>query len=227
MATSNTTAFDLDFTEIAAEAWERAGREMRSGNDLATARRSLNLLLIEWQNKGINLWTVDEGTIPLVAGTHEYTLPNDTIDLLEHAVRTGTGTSQTDIGITRVSVSTYSSIPNKLSVGRPVQIWLRREPTAPVAVVWPVPDNGNYTLAYWRMRRMQDVGNGVETQDITFRFLPALVAGLAYHIAVKSPDFIKRVEMLKDMYTEQFNMAASEDREKATWELKPRLSMYR
>lgn len=227
MPTSGTTTFDLDFAEIAEEAWERAGREIRSGQDLRTARRSLNLMLIEWQNKGINLWTVEEGTVPLVSGTAEYTLPADTIDLLEHVVRTGSGSTQTDIAINRISVSTYSSIPNKAIQGRPVQIYLQREVAAPKAVVWPVPNDNSYTLVYWRMRRMEDAGNGVETQDIVFRFMPALVSGLAYHIAMKVPDLMPRVQMLKQIYDEQFRMAAEEDREKATWTLRPHLSAYR
>jgi hypothetical protein len=222
MATSGTTSFDMDFTEIAEEAWERAGREMKSGYDLRTARRSMNLMLIEWQNKGINLWTVEEGTLPLVQGTATYTLPTDTIDLLEHVIRTGTGTSQNDLSINRISVSTYSSIPNKLTVGRPLQIWFNRLVAAPEITIWPVPDSGNYTLQYWRMRRMEDAGAGVETSDMTFRFLPCLVAGLAYHISMKVPELVSRVQMLKGVYDEQFYMAASEDREKATLTLVPR-----
>jgi len=222
MATSGTTAFDMDFTEIAEEAFERAGREMRSGYDLRTARRSMNLMLIEWQNKGINMWTIDEGTVALVASTATYTLPADTIDLLEHVIRTGSGSTQQDININRISVSTYSTIPNKLVEGRPIQLWVNRLLAAPQVTVWPVPDNGTYTLQYWRMRRMEDAGQGVETADMTFRFYPALVAGLAYHIAMKIPDLVSRVGMLKEIYDEQFRMAASEDREKASWSLVPR-----
>jgi len=222
MATSGTTAFDMDFTEIAEEAWERAGREMKSGYDLRTARRSMNLMLIEWQNKGINLWTIDEGTLPLVASTATYSLPADTIDLLEHVIRTGTGADQTDINITRLSVSAYSSIPNKLAEGRPIQLWLNRLGAAPEVTVWPVPDSGDYTLQYWRMRRMEDAGAGVQTADMTFRFYPCLVAGLAYHIAMKAPELASRIDMLKSVYDEQFYMAASEDREKSTLKLIPR-----
>ena len=222
MATSGTTSFNLDFTEIAEEAWERAGRAMRSGYDLSTARRSMNLMLIEWQNKGLNMWTIDEGTMPLVQGTATYVLPADTIDLLEHVIRTGTGSSQTDININRISVSTYSNIPNKLSQARPLQLWVNRLLDAPEVTVWPVPNDGTYTLQYWRMRRMEDAGSGVETADMTFRFYPCLVAGLAYHIAMKVPELISRVGMLKEIYDDQFYMAASEDREKATFTLVPR-----
>lgn len=222
MARSGTTAFDLDFVEIAEEAWERAGREMRSGNDLRTARRSMNLMTIEWQNRGINMWTIEEGTQALSSGTASYTLGTDVIDLLEYTIRTGSGTSQSDLPMSRISVSTYSSIPNKLTTGRPIQIHIQRDYDAPTVVVWPVPDSDSYTLAYWYMRRIQDAGNGVETQDMPFRFLPVVTAGLAYHIAMKVPDLMPRVSMLKQVYDEQFAMAASEDREKATWRLVPR-----
>jgi hypothetical protein len=223
MATSGTTSFDLDFTEIAEEAWERAGREMRSGYDLATARRSMNLMTIEWQNRGINMWTIDSGTVSLVSGTSQYDLPADTIDLLDHAIRTNAGntSTQSDLTISRIGVSTYASIPNKLSTGRPIQVWVERLAT-PRINVWPVPD-ASYTFVYWRMRRIQDAGNGVETADMSFRFLPALVAGLAYHIAMKVPDLISRIEMLKAAYEEQYTLAAGEDREKTSEHFVPRV----
>jgi hypothetical protein len=177
MTTSGTTAFNMDFTEIAEEAWERAGREMRSGYDLRTARRSMNLMTIEWQNRGINMWTIDEGTIDLVAGTSEYTLPADTIDLMEHQIRTGAGnqSTQSDLTISRISVSTYAAIPNKLSQGRPIQLYIERLRDAPKVNLWPVPDNDSYVLYYWRMRRIEDAGSGVQTSDMNFRFLPVLV----------------------------------------------------
>jgi hypothetical protein len=221
MATSGTATFNMDFTEIAEEAFERAGREMRTGYDLRTARRSMNLLTIEWQNRGINMWTVEEGTINLVAGTASYALPADTIDLLEHVVRTGDGniTTQSDLNITRISVSTYASIPNKLTQGRPIQLYIDRGQT-----VWPVPDGTTtYILKYWRMRRIEDAGTGVNTADVNFRFLPCLVAGLAYYIAMKEPDLEQRLPMLKAAYDEQFDLAAQEDREKATLSLVPRI----
>jgi len=223
MATSGTTSFDLDFTEIAEEAWERAGREMRSGYDLATARRSMNLMTIEWQNRGINMWTIDSGTVSLVSGTSQYDLPADTIDLLDHAIRTNAGntSTQSDLTISRIGVSTYASIPNKLSTGRPIQVWVERLAT-PRINLWPVPDT-SYTFVYWRMRRVEDAGNGVETADMSFRFLPALVAGLAYHIAMKVPDLISRIEMLKAAYEEQYTLAAGEDREKTSEHFVPRV----
>jgi hypothetical protein len=225
MTTSGTTAFNMDFTEIAEEAWERAGREMRSGYDLRTARRSMNLMTIEWQNRGINMWTIDSGTINLVSGTSQYTLPADTIDLLEHQIRTNSGNSstQSDLTISRISVSTYASIPNKLTQGRPIQLYIERLRDAPKVNVWPVPDNNDYVLYYWRMRRIQDAGAGAETADMNFRFLPCLVAGLAYHIAMKVPELVERIPMLKSVYEEEFQLAAGEDREKTAARFVPRI----
>ena len=225
MATSGTTAFNMDFTEIAEEAWERAGREMRSGYDLKTARRSMNLLTIEWQNRGINMWTIDSGTVDLVQGTGQYTLPADTIDLLEHQIRTNSGNAatQSDLTLSRISVSTYANIPNKLTQGRPIQIYIERLRDAPKVNVWPVPDNDNYTLYYWRMRRIEDAGSGVQTSDMNFRFFPVLVAGLAYYIAMKVPELVDRIGMLKSIYDEQFQLAAGEDREKASVRFVPRM----
>ena len=227
MATSGTTAFDMDFTEIAEEAWERAGREMRSGYDLRTARRSMNLLTIEWQNRGINLWTIDEGTVTLVKGTSQYDLPADTIDLLEQVIRTDSGDqyTQQDLTINRISVSTYASIPNKLTEGRPIQVYIERLVANPKINVWPVPDkNSEYVFKYYRMRRIQDAGSGVETADVNFRFLPCLVAGLAYYIAMKDPDLAPRIPLLKEVYEEQFQLAAEEDRVKAPAKFVPRIS---
>jgi hypothetical protein len=301
MTTTGTTLFNMDFTEIAEEAWERAGREMRSGYDLRTARRSMNLMTIEWQSKGINMWTMEQGIINLTPGLATYALPTDTIDLLEHVIRTGSNTASTqaDLTITRISVSTYATIPNKLSQARPIQVWIQRlsgetNPTAsvldgaltstattitlntvvglagagfirlgtediyytyvtgntlggvfrgqnnttaaaqadgtavfvpqlPAVTVWPTPDNSTpYQFVYWRLRRVQDAGAGVSTADMNFRFLPCLVAGLAYHIAVKVPELMPRIEMLKQMYNETFEIAAGEDREKAAVRFVPR-----
>ena len=226
MTTSGTASFDMDFTEIAEEAWERAGREMRSGYDLRTARRSMNLLTIEWQNRGINLWTIDEGSVNLTAGTSEYDWPADTIDLLEQVIRTGQGnqSTQSDLSITRISVSTYASIPNKLSRGRPIQVWIERLRDNPKINVWPVPDSDNYVFRYWRMRRIQDAGSGIQTADMNFRFLPCLVAGLAYNIALKEPTLVERVGLLKQVYEEQFQLAAGEDREKTPARFVPRVA---
>jgi len=301
MTTTGTTLFNMDFTEIAEEAWERAGREMRSGYDLRTARRSMNLMTIEWQSKGINMWTMEQGFINLTPGLATYALPTDTIDLLEQVIRTGqnTASTQADLTITRISVSTYATIPNKLQQARPIQVWIQRlsgevNPTAavvstavastdttitlnsvvglagsgfirldtediyytyingnvlsgvfrgqnnttaaahnvgtpvfvpqlPAVTVWPTPDNSTpYQFVYWRLRRVQDAGGGIETADMNFRFLPALVSGLAYHIAVKTPELMPRIEMLKQMYMETFDIAAGEDREKAAVRFVPR-----
>lgn len=224
MTTSGTTAFNLDFAEIAEEAWERAGREMRSGYDLRTARRSMNLLTIEWQNRGLNMWTFEQGTQLLTPGTATYPLPADTIDLLDHVIRTGSGATQADLAISRISVSTYATIPNKNNTGRPIQLYVQRLRDAPQVTVWPVPDTTQpYTLVYWRMRRIQDAGDGVQTPDVQFRFLPCLVAGLAYYIAMKDPTLMDRVPMLKAAYDEQFDLAAGEDREKASIRFVPRM----
>ena len=301
MTTTGTTAFNMEFTELAEEAWERAGREMRSGYDLRTARRSMNLMTIEWQNRGINMWTMEQGIINLTPGLATYALPTDTIDLLEHVIRTGQNTSSTqaDLTITRISVSTYATIPNKLSQARPIQVWIQRlsgqtnpttavldgaitstattitlntvvglagagfirlnsediyytyisgntlggvyrgqnnttaasqadgtavfVPQLPAVTVWPTPDNSTtYQFVYWRLRRVQDAGAGVETSDMNFRFLPCLVAGLAYHIAIKTPDLMPRIQMLKQIYDETFDIAAGEDREKAAVRFVPR-----
>ena len=301
MTTTGSTLFNMDFTEIAEEAWERAGREMRSGYDLKTARRSMNLMTIEWQSKGINMWTMEQGFINLTPGLATYALPTDTIDLLEQVIRTGSNTASTqaDLTITRISVSTYATIPNKLQQARPIQVWVQRlsgevNPTAavlsaaitssdttitlstvvglagsgfirigtediyytyisgntlggvfrgqnnstaaahadgdaifvpqlPAVTVWPTPDNSTpYQFVYWRLRRVQDAGAGVETADMNFRFLPCLVAGLAYHIAVKVPELMPRIPMLKQIYDETFETAAGEDREKAAVRFVPR-----
>ena len=301
MPTSGSTAFTLEFTDIAEEAWERAGREMRTGYDLRTARRSMNLMTIEWQNRGINMWTIDQGSITLTPGLSTYALPVDTIDLLDHVIRTGanSASTQADLSITRISVSTYATIPNKLATGRPIQVWIQRlsgvvsptgltlngtinattttitlsstaglpaagfiridnediaygylsgntlggvfrgqkgttaathttgaaiyNPNLPAVTVWLTPDNTQtYQFIYWRMRRIQDAGAGTQLADMNFRFLPCLVAGLAYHIAMKVPELVERVPMLKQAYEEQFDLAAGEDREKAAIRFVPR-----
>jgi hypothetical protein len=274
---------------------------MRTGYDLRTARRSMNLMTIEWQSKGINMWTMEQGIINLTPGLSTYALPLDTIDLMEHVIRTGqnTASTQSDLTITRISVSTYATIPNKLSQARPIQVWIQRlsgetnptssvlvggitatdttitlntivglagsgfirldseviyysyvtgntlggvfrgqnnttaashltatavyVPQLPAVTVWPTPDNTiPYQFVYWRLRRVQDAGAGVETADMNFRFLPCLVAGLAYHIAIKVPELMPRIQMLKQIYDETFEVAAGEDREKAAIRFVPR-----
>jgi hypothetical protein len=236
MTTSGTTAFNLNLNELIEEAFERCGAELRTGYDLRTARRSLNLLTIEWANRGINLWTIEQGQIAMVQGQIVYDLPVDTIDLLDHVIRTQTGQGQTDINITRISVDTYSTIPNKNAQGRPIQVWINRqsgatEPVSGVAYpqinVWPAPEQSNYyTFVYWRLRRIQDAGTGVTTQDIPFRFIPCMVAGLAFHLSKKIPGALERTQMLKAEYEELWQQAADEDREKAALRIAPRQMFY-
>ena len=232
MTTSGTSTFNLDLNEMVEEAFERCGSEVRTGNDLRTARRSLNLLTIEWANRGINLWTIEQGTITMVDGTIVYNLPVDTIDILDMVMRTGTSTTQSDLTVTRISSTTYASIPAKNARGRPVQAWINRQSGATESGgvanltinVWPVPNDSIYTFVYWRLRRIQDAGDsGIVTQDIPFRFMPAMVAGLAYYLSLKIPEGVLRRADLKAEYEEQFMYATQEDRVKATLRLAPRI----
>jgi len=250
MTTSGTSSFNLDLNDLVEEAFERCGAELRTGYDLRTARRSLNLLTIEWANRGINMCTIEQGSIDLIQGVNTYDLPIDTIDLLEQQIRTNSGqqNNQTDITISRISVSTYSTIPNKLAQGRPIQVWIQRMSgakyplpgpngtdsvtgiDAPKVTVWPTPDQGTalnpyYKFIYWRLRRIQDAGGGVNTQDIPFRFVNCLVAGLAYYLSMKLPNMdMQRAVALKAVYDEQFQLAADEDREKAPIRFIPRMT---
>jgi hypothetical protein len=305
--TSGASSFNLDLTELVEEAFERAGGELRTGYDLRTARRSLNIMFADWANRGINLWTIETGTIDLVPGQNTYPLPDDTIDLLEHVIRTGANVAatQADLSITRISVSTYATIPNKITQARPIQIWIQRYngQTSPVAstltttitststeivlsdvtglpaagfikidneiinygyitqntnavtgtlyncfrgqqntiaaahtatatvywqqvpavTLWPTPDNSQtYQLVYWRLRRTQDAGGGVNIMDVPFRFLPCMAAGLSYYIAGKIPNGAERIPFLKAQYDEAWELAAYEDHEKAALRLVPR-----
>ena len=305
--TSGASSFNLDLTEIVEEAFERIGSEVRTGYDLRSARRSLNILFAEWANRGINMWTMDQGTITLAQGQSTYALPSDTVDLLEHVIRTqaNSTSNQADLTITRISVSTYATLPNKLQQARPIQVWVQRQdaqnsPTSitvasavsatdttitltstvglsasgfilidnetifyqyisgntlntcargqnnttaathsvgasvtvqrlPAITVWPIPDGSQtYTFAYWRLRRSQDAGNGVNVMDVPFRFLPCMVAGLAYHLVIKlpvQPDTQMRTLLLKQQYDEAWQLASEEDREKAAVRFVPR-QMY-
>jgi len=226
MATSGTATFNPEIVEIVEEAYERCGLELRSGYYLKTAIRSLDIMAAEWSNKGINLWTVESGTVSLTTGTATYTLPADTIDLLETVIRTGSGSNQQDLSINRISVSTYATIPNKNNQGRPIQIYVDRQATPKVSV-WPTPDSSaTYTLAYWRLRRIEDAGRaGSNTYDVPSRFIPCLVAGLAYHIATKRPEVgLDRVTFLKAAYDEQFTLAADEDRDKSSIQFAPNIT---
>lgn len=247
MTTSGTASFNLDFSEIVEEAFERNGREMRTGYDLRTARRSMNLLLAEMANRGINLWTIEEGSIPMVTGQSTYALPVDTVDLLDHVIRTGSGQNQIDINISRIAEPTYSTIPNKNAQGRPIQVWIQRMTGAqyplpgpngtnqitgidsPKITVWPTPNSpGNqYTFVYWRLRRIQDVNSGTNTLDIPFRFLNCMIAGLAYYLSMKLPDVPdNRIAALKADYMEQLQLATDEDRDKSPVRFVPRNMFY-
>jgi len=238
MTTTGTASFNLDLNDLVEEAFERCGSEVRTGYDFRTARRSLNLLTIEWANRGINLWTIEQGQIALTTGVGTYDLPIDTIDLLDHVIRTQSGTQQqTDININRISEPTYSTIPNKLAQGRPIQVWVNRQSGAtepggisyPQINVWPTPNapDNQYLFVYWRLRRIQDAGDGVNTQDIPFRFLNAMVAGLAYYLSMKIPGVDpNRSLALKADYEQQYQFAADEDREKASIRFVPRNMSY-
>jgi hypothetical protein len=312
MPTSGTTTFNLDLNNLIEEAFERCGAELRSGYDMRTARRSLNLLTIEWASRGINLWTIEQGQITLNANQAIYALPNDTIDLLDQVTRqyAGSSANQTDINVSRISESTYSTIPNKLTTGRPIQVWINRQsgqinatpslvstavtstattisldnvtvlPAAgfikldneiisyntltqnssgtggvlsnlgrgqqsttpashivgtavyvtnpPSINIWPTPPTGeDYQFVYWRMRRVQDAGgNGTFVQDIPFRFLPCLVAGLAFYLAQKIPEGQQRIQFLKQEYEEQWLIASTEDRDKSADRYVPRTTFY-
>lgn len=229
MATSGTTVFSLDLVEIIEEAFERAGSELRSGYDLQTARRSFNLMLADFANRGLNLWTIDQGSIPLVAGTATYTLPTDTVDLIEHVIRTGSGqvATQVDLSLARMSVGNYASVPNKLTTGRPLQVVVSRT-AAPSITLWPVPDAvQTYTLVYWRLRRLQDAGASTNTPDVPFRFLPCVVAGLAYYLALKVPGGMDRLQILKAQYDEAWQLASDEDRDRSPVHFVPRIASVR
>lgn len=306
MSTTGTTAFNLDVNDLIEEAFERCGKELRSGYDFRTARRSLNLLTIEWANRGINLWTIEQGVIPMVTGQAMYPYPVDTIDMMDMVIRQQSGTlNQIDINISRISESTYMTLPNKLAQGRPIQVWVNRQSgqenlssallasnvssstttisltstaglassgfikigsetisypnisgndlincargqngttaaahtagatitvqNLPCINVWPTPNapGDQYTFVYYRLRRVQDAGSGTYVQDIPFRFIPPMVAGLAYQLSTKLPDVdMNRIPMLKADYEQQFQLAADEDREKAPVRFVPRNTFY-
>lgn len=211
-----------DLSELFEEAFERAGLEMRTGYDLRTIRRSLNLLTLEWQNRGLNLFTIESGTQALSAGTATYTMPTDTIDLIEHQLRTGTGTSQTDTALMRISVSTYAQQTNKNTQGRPTQIYVSRGASNVTVTLWPVPQGDSYTLLYYRLKGIDGLSSGISgSAQIPPRFVPALVSGLAFQIAMKKPEAAGRAQALREEYERQFQMAASEDEERASLHITP------
>lgn len=218
MTTSGTANWTPDVTEIIEEACERAGFEIRTGYQGRTARRSLNILFQEWANRGINLWTIEEAEITLTQGTGTYNLPEDCVDIVEQVIRQypGSQANQVDLVIPRIALPTYAAIPNKLTQGRPVQVWIDRLAPIPQINIWPTPNQSGYYFHYWYLRRIQDAGQaGSNTLDMPFRFMPAIIAGLAYHMAIKTPESYDRIPMLKQMYDEAWQLAADEDREKA------------
>jgi hypothetical protein len=222
MATSGSTDFELDVADYIEEAFERCGQEVRTGYDLKTAKRSLNLLFADWANRGLNRWTIVQTTTTLSAGTLEYTLDADTIDILSAVIRTGTGINQSDTQISRISRDVYLNIPNKNTQGRPNQWYVDRQ-IIPKIRLYPTPDT-TYTLVFDRLTRIEDADTFVNTTDIPFRFYPCLSAGLAYYIAIKrAPD---RVPLLKQLYEEEFNRAAFEDVDRANLSLTPRRDFY-
>ena len=216
-----------DLPEIFEEAFERAGLQMKTGHDLRTARRSLNLITLEWQNRGLNLWTIESGTQALTAGTATYTLPTDTSDLIEHQISTGTGTSQVDTNVTRISVSTYAKQSAKNTEGRPSQIFVDRQATSVSVTLWPVPNLSTYTLFYYRLKGIDGVSSGIgTTADMPPRFVPCLASGLAYYIAMKKPQVADRVAPLKQEYEFQFELAASEDADSSSIKFVPYNTFY-
>lgn len=223
MATSGTATFNLDINEIVEEAYERAGLGRAfSGSDYRTARRSLNLLAQDFANRGINLWTVETATQALTSGTASYVLPADTVSILDHTIREGTGTNQSDLAISRMSLGEFAGITSKNTTGRPVKMYIERLVSAPKVTFWPIPNSNNYTLVYYRVRRIEDSVSGSSTQyDAPTRFLPAIVSGLAYQLALKNPSVVERVTLLKQVYEEDFNLAATEDRDRSDFRIIP------
>ena len=302
MTTSGVATFDMDLSEVIEDAFERAGSELRSGYDMRTARRSLNIMFADWANRGINMWTIEQGSFTLTQGLNTYALPTDTVDLLEHVIRTSANSTsnQADLTITRISVSTYATLPNKLTQARPIQVMVQRNSgqtstttltlngaittttattvtlssviglaaagyikvddeiiyygyivgnvltacargqantnaathltgtavyvsNPPAITVWPTPDGSQtYTFVYWRLRRNQNAGDGADTMDVPFRFIPCVAAGLAYYLALKLPNGMERLQVLKMQYDEAWQLAQDEDREKAAVRFVPR-----
>ena len=301
MTTSGVSDFDLDLSELIEEAFERAGSELRTGYDMRTARRSMNILFADWANRGINMWTIEQGSFTLTQGLNTYALPLDTVDLLEHVIRTNANSTsnQADLTITRISISTYATLPNKLQQARPIQVLIQRNSgqvstttltlngtisatatsitlssviglsaagyiklddeviyygyivgnvltacsrgqanttaaahttgaavyvsNPPAISVWPTPDGSQtYTFVYWRLKRNQNAGTGVNTMSVPFRFIPCIAAGLAYYLAMKLPNGMERLPILKTQYDEAWQFAQDEDREKAAVRFVPR-----
>ena len=221
MTTSGTATFDLSIDDAVEEAFERCGMRMTSGYQLTSARRSLNLVFLDWANRGLNLWTIEQQTYPLVVGDATITLDADTVNVLSAVIRDTSQGQQTDITIDRISREEYLNVPNKTTQARPAQYYVQRANTFQV-FLYPAADQ-NYTFVYYRIRRIQDAGAYTNTADVNFRFLPCLVSGLAYYLALKfAPE---RVTALKAFYEEDFQRAALEDRDTASVSFVPDLGV--
>ena len=220
MTTSSSTNFELDVAEYIEEAFERCGLQARTGYDLQTARRSMNIMLAEWANRGLNQWTIEQRTQALTSGTTEYSLNTDIIDVLSVVVRR----SGTDFMLTKMSRGEYLNIPTKTQEGRPTQYYFDRK-TTPSITLWPTPENSTDTLVFYYVRRIQDVDTQVNTTDAPFRFLPCVIAGLSYYLAVKkAPD---RIQLLKSIYEEEFQRASDEDDDRVPLKLTPDIKYLR
>ena len=220
MTTSSSTDFNLDVAEYIEEAFERCGLEAKTGYDLQTAKRSMNIMLAEWANRGLNQWTIEQRTQALTANDSEYSLGTDIIDILSVVVRR----SGTDFSMTRISRDTFINLPNKTSTSRPTQYFLDRQIT-PNLKLYPTPENSTDVIIYDALTRMQDADPQVNTLEIPFRFIPCLTAGLAYYIAMKrAPD---RIQLLKSVYEEEFERAMAEDRDRSAFNVTPKLDYYK
>ena len=220
MTTSSSTDFDLNVAEFIEEAYERCGLEAKTGYDLQTAKRSMNIMLAEWSNRGLNQWTIEQRTQALTANDSEYNLATDVIDILSLVVRR----SGTDFSMTRISRDSFLNLPNKTSTGRPTQYFLDRQIT-PNLKLFPTPENSTDVIVYVALTRMQDADTPINTIEIPFRFIPCLTAGLAYYIAMKkAPD---RIQLLKTVYEEEFERAMAEDRDRSAFNVSPKLDYYR
>ena len=224
MATSGTNNFNLDLTEIIEDAYERIGTEARGGYELRTARRSLDLLMREWANRGVNFWTIEQGSASVTAGTNTVALGETTIDVFDVVWRTGSGDNQFDRILERMSVLEWAETANKNMSAYPTRYWVNRL-ASPVMILWPIaPEDG--TIVYWRMREIEDSGVYSNNMDVPRRFLPAMTAGLAYQLAMKNPAAEGRIPMLQAEYERQFGLAADEDRERASVFLVPDMRGY-
>jgi|TARA_R100000808_G_C2150619_1_gene159410 hypothetical protein len=220
MATSSSTDFELDVADYIEEAYERCGLQSRTGYDLRTAKRSLNLMLSEWANRGLNQWTIEQRTQTVTENDTEYSLGTDVIDILSAAVRR----SSVDFSLSRISRDSYLSIANKTTTGRPTQFFLDRQIT-PNLKIWPAPENSTDVIHYDALTRIQDADAATNTLEVPFRFYPCLTAGLAYYLSLKKAP--ERVQMLKVIYEEEFERAMGEDRDRSSFTVTPQYAYFR